>query len=389
MNSKTILVPLDAVTSNKLPMSVGPSWLGPVMERFQQISELLHSKGGDVSAELDRMIDTIPDLYSAMDHDALAATLERALGASVVHGVITSKAASDLSGLASDDFLGVPFGPFEEAAAFIDRKTPIGSALNSLEWQRVPAELRDRAMFSARVESAKFLTEAKDRLSSELRIQREQLANGKQAFFSRNDFIARMREVAEDEGIDTSDGTFDGSVRDIRSSRRLGLVYDVQTEMAGEYGRYKMAMDPDVLDAYPAKRLVRVEEREHKRNWTQRWRAAANEVNWVGVHRGADMVALTTSPVWTKLGPFQNPFPPFDYGSGMGTEDVDRSEAESLGLVQPDVPVDVPDETVQFNQNLEAGIEDVDVTVRDSMLQSFGDMVSVVGNVIRWVKQLK
>jgi hypothetical protein len=280
----------------------------------------------------------------------------------------------------------VGFGPFESAAAALDQKTPIGSRLNSWRWQGVPAELRDRAMFSSRVESVRFLSEARDRLASEMRIQRERLANGESAFFDRDSFIVSMREIAEAEGIDTNDGNYDGSIKDIRSAKRLGLIYDVQTQQAEEYGRYTMSMDPDVLDAWPAKRLIRVEYRERKRNWIEIWRAAKNEIGGEGVAKGADMVALTTSPIWTHLGPFGNPYPPFDWGSGMGQQDISRAEAEDLGLVNPAQDIPVPDKTETFNKRLQAGVEGISQELRDFLVTSFGNQVQIVADVAKWIE---
>ena len=367
-------------------MSVPGSWLGPVMEHFQTIQDYLQSTESPDLDHLSSLIDGITDLYDAMDHDALADTLDRALGAAAFNGVLNSKAVELVTGLAADEYeTGVAFMPFESAAAALDRKTPIGSTLNSLQWGGFPGELRSRAIFSSRVEDVRFLSEARNLLAAELRLQREQLANGNQAFFSRDVFIVKMRQIAEEQGIDTNDGNFDGSIKDIRSSQRLGLIYDINTEQAENYGRLKMDLDPDVLDAYPAKRLIRVEAREHKRNWPEIWRGAAGEVNWEGVYHGSDMVALKTSPIWTHLGPFQNPYPPYDWGSGMGDEDVDREEAENLGLVKPAEPVVQPDVLQTFNAKLEASTVDIDPALIVKLIQTLGSQIEVIGNVVKWL----
>jgi hypothetical protein len=363
-------------------MSVPGSWLGPVMQHFQKMAET------DDIDKLEKLVDQLFDLYAAMDHDSLADTFERALGAATLYGAMNSKGADKLTGLSAAEYeSGAAFMPFEKAAAALDRKTPIGSKLNSLEWGRTPAELRSRAMFSSRVESARFLSESRNRLASELRMQREQLANGKQALFSRDNFISEMRKVAEAEGIDTSDGTFDGSIRDIRSAQRLGLIYDINTEQAENFAREKMDMDPDVLDAYPAKRLVRLEDRDHKRNWIEIWRAASNKIGGVGVARGSDMVALKTSLIWSNLGPFGNSYPPYDWGSGMGDEDVSREEAESLGLVKPGVPVKAPEKSKGFNDNLEASTVDIDPSLVASLKDDFGDQIDITDNSAQWVAE--
>ena len=48
------------------------------------------------------------------------------------------------------------------------------------------------------------------------------------------------------------------------------------------------------------------------------------------------MVALKSDPVWTKISRFGHPYPPFDWGSGMGVEDVSREDVLSLGVIKED-----------------------------------------------------
>ena len=38
------------------------------------------------------------------------------------------------------------------------------------------------------------------------------------------------------------------------------------------------------------------------------------------------MVALKEDPVWTRISRFGQPWPPFDFNSGMGVEDVSHDE---------------------------------------------------------------
>jgi hypothetical protein len=91
--------------------------------------------------------------------------------------------------------------------------------------------------------------------------------------------------IAIDEGIETTTPNNYGTVRDIRSAKRLGLIWDMQVNQATEYARYKMDHDPDVLDAYPAQRLMRIEDREHPRPswfWPDRWALAFAKVGGAG-----------------------------------------------------------------------------------------------------------
>lgn len=370
------------------PLSVPASWLQPVCDLFAEIARTAAAEMGNEAKliHLQALVDRLPLMFGHMDHAAFAATLTRALGAAAIAGALDSKADEVVTGLSTEDYqTGVAYLPLDEAARYLDRKTAVGSALNSTQWKQVPAELRDRSMFSSRVESARFLTTAKQRLSAEMGLQQESLANGKTAFFDRDSFINALRGVAQEEGITTDNGAFSGSIRDIRSAPRLGLIYDIQTSMAEGFARRKMDLDPDVLDAFPAQRLVRVEDRVHPRDWQDRWGQAAAKVRGVGVYRGEDMVALKTSEIWMHLGPFGNPWPPFDYGSGMGVEDVDRDEAESLGLIAAGESVPDTAGNESFNHNLETGTAEIDPEIIPKLRAAFGNQVKMEGDVVSWL----
>ena len=45
------------------------------------------------------------------------------------------------------------------------------------------------------------------------------------------------------------------------------------------------------------------------------------------------MVARKDAPVWLALSDFGHPFPPFSFDRSMWTRDVERNEAERLGLL--------------------------------------------------------
>ena len=117
---------------------------------------------------------------------------------------------------------------------------------------------------------------------------------------------------------------------------------------AREFAKYSRGQDSDALYMYPAQEFLRVEPRRVPRtDWQTRWRAAGGKIY------GGRMVALKSSPVWQNLSRFDRPYPPYDFGSGMGVEDVDRDEAIELGLLPKDEPVDeIPD----FDDALEAEV---------------------------------
>ena len=346
---------------------------------------------------LDLAIAEMPGLIEAMDVDALAETLEAGMGQAVLAKAKSRKQKAEIKALSADGE-GIAFAPLAEAMAKLDRKTPVGAMLTSAQWARVPLELRERAFFSARVESIRFLAEAQEKLRMRLSMEKEALANGKSAFVDRGSFVVDMRRIAEEEGIQTTDAAGRGTVRDIRSVRRLNLIWDMQTRQAQEYARWKMDHDADVLDEFPAYRLGEstAENPRDEAFWRGRWAEAGSSVGWEGALEG-DMVALKTSPIWQALSRFGTPWPPFDYGSQRDLDDVDRQEAEGLGLLDPNAPVPEFEggsgrefdgetgEAIGFNDALEASVTGLQDDERKWLRDSFSDEIKMYKDRIAWL----
>ena len=90
-----------------------------------------------------------------------------------------------------------------------------------------------------------------------------------------------------------------------------------------------------------------------------RWEAAG------GQFTNGRMAALKTDPIRAAISRFGDPFPPFDYGSDMGLRDIDREEAEALGLqslgrsVVSRAPERVtPEEALAMIQGITDAVED-------------------------------
>jgi len=183
-----------------------------------------------------------------------------------------------------------------------------------------------------------------------------------------------------------------GSLTDLGSVKRLSLIWDFQNADAHAFASYKAGMDPDILDAFPAQRLVRVESRRVPRQWLQRWGAAGAAVGWNGAS-SRTMVALKTSPIWAKLSRFERPWPPFDFNSGMGLEDVDRQEAEDLKLLpKGESPADRMQKLREqaakmqkdWNDGLAASAKNLTPEAQTWLKDAFGDQVSIEGDTINW-----
>jgi hypothetical protein len=138
----------------------------------------------------------------------------------------------------------------------------------------------------------------------------------------------------------------EGTIKDLSSDGRINLVVKTNTELAQGAGKFVQGnSDPVVVDLYPAWELVRYEDRKVPRDWEQRWNLAAQVAGDSDAARvlaeSGRMAALKSSGIWQALGDgsggyedtLGNPFPPFAFNSGMWVDDVDRADAEDLGLL--------------------------------------------------------
>lgn len=228
--------------------------------------------------------------------------------------------------------LSVSLASDPKAVSRFEGRRAAPSTRTSAEWERVAPALREKCFFSARVNDAEVLGKMRELIGKAVDSSKR---NPNEALVSQDKFISEMKSFLASRGY-----TMGGSkLTDITSRRRLGLIYDMNVQEAREYARYVRGQDADALDMYPAQEFLRVESRRVPRtDWPTRWRAAGGKI------RGGRMVALKSDPVWTNLSRFGRPYPPFDYGSGMGVEDVDREEAIELGLLPADEPSDeIPD----------------------------------------------
>jgi len=224
--------------------------------------------------------------------------------------------------------------PLTDVLKRLDAKTPIGSAMRTKEWALVPQGLRDSAFFSASVTEARFLDAQKKAIRQIIDRARETNEKGESYWaMDRSRFVMELRRMGEDMGILHPAGRTDGKVKenditDPISIARLKLVVNTQLEMAYGEGQWRTAMDEDILNEWPAWELARISPRRIPRDWPQRWKEAGGTLQADG-----RMIALKTDDVWLKLSRFKRPHPPFDFNSGMGVEEIDRDEAESLGLM--------------------------------------------------------
>ena len=266
--------------------------------------------------------------------------------------------------------------PFDAAVQRLESKTAVATSLSTAELATIDAAVRDRAFFSARVDDLRTVAAMQSRIGDALSLTRRDGG----AFMDRSRFIADMRIEL---GAAPGDS---GDLTDITSAKRLGLVYDFNTEDAMEYGRYISRQDPDILRMFPCNELVRVEHREVPRGyrkgpkgrlievpeerWPARWEAAG------GAFFDGRMIARKDDRIWIAISRFGRPWPPFDFMSGMGVADVGVDEAEQLGVIPVDAPPPAP-QALDFNHNLSASVPEAAPALLAVFRKIFGSTAKV------------
>lgn len=266
------------------------------------------------------------------------------------------------------------------AVAKFRSRSVVASPLSSEQWQGIDLAIRERAFFSAKVESVRLLQSMQDGIDTALagvRREGKGLGGGAGAFQGRTRFVQEMQRLGVELGLVPSDPALVGTIQDITSARRLRLIYDFQIESAQEFARWQAGQDPAVLAAFPAQEFVRVASRAKPRiNWRERWTEAG------GKFFGARMIAAKNADTWQRLSRFGTPCPPFDFNSGMGVRDVRRRDAEALGVLSPGETI-LP-AVRDFNDGLQASVANVSPPLRAELQKTFGDQIAIDGDAAKF-----
>ncbi len=218
--------------------------------------------------------------------------------------------------------------PFEEAIKSRAVRALLPTTLTSDELQKIRSGVREQATFSAQTDNArhvKRIAEVVDRIQ----LPREGM-----------DFATAMQELrdsAKSLGFDPDGGK---AITNLASDARVRLIVEFNTTRAQAAGQYAQRQDETSLRLWPAQEFYRAEDREEIRDWPATWAEAGGEFfEGGGDYSAGRMIALVNDPIWEKINHFGVPYAPFDWGSGMDVRPVDREEAESLGLIQPNEEV--------------------------------------------------
>lgn len=225
-------------------------------------------------------------------------------------------------------------------------KAVLPTSLSSSEiQQQLSAEIRRHSVFSARTTHEGYIKDfsrmlknlvsgdtVEDPATGELRPR----AAGEG--FNPSLVRTRMQNYLKEIGYTPDTGT-EGGLTDLSSDKRVDLIIDTQTKMAQGYARNEAAQDPDVLEDFPADEMYRQRRSKVSRDWDIIWntkRSELGDATSASLATGKDgpFVALKNDPIWTAISRFGNPYPPFDYNSGMWVRDADDALAERLGVLK-------------------------------------------------------
>lgn len=249
--------------------------------------------------------------------------------------------------------------PFKEALDAHDVKSILATSGRTADLQQLSGAIKRRALFSATVSNTELL---------------QKISDGTNTMLTGQGDLATMRlgikQLLDDMGYQP-DPEQAGGLQDLSSTARINLQLETNVDTARGYGWDLQGQDPDVLDEWPAQELVRdFVPKGKERDWAARWARVGGEFF------DGRMVALKNDPIWSKLGDsdifpdgLDNPYPPFAFNSGMGVRDIDRDEAEQLGLIEANQEVFPRD--LSFNAELQASPDVRDDRLR-AMLEATG-----------------
>lgn len=252
----------------------------------------------------------------------------------------------------------------------------VGSALIQ---DQLPASLRQRLFFSARTPYAQYLSDTSNLLNRLLQPETAQPGTSVNPALIRGEMKKQLTALGYQPDPDKR-----GTLQDLSSDRRTNLIIQMQTAMANNYGRWRQAQSPTVLAMWPADELYRaVRPKGQGRPWADRWNTARANLgphNTTATEARDDnsgpFVALKNDPIWQEISTFRNPYPPFDYGSGMRVRDVPRARAISLGVLDPkDPPEPAPD---PVDQPINLDLSTIAPQLAEALLNAFGPLAKLI-----------
>jgi hypothetical protein len=247
------------------------------------------------------------------------------------------------------------------------KRENLPAELTSAEWETIPSEIRQRAFFMARVTEAEILQRFRDGAEQVARNERDQATVRKE-----------IGMWLGEKGYQPPQGK-EGGLQDLSSLDRINVVLTTNLRMAR--GHAKWVRSQTGIRTTPAQEFYRLGNRMVPRDWETRWNEAKKETAGTpGVHPTLK-IALLNHPIWVALSRFGQPWPPFDWGSGMSVKGVSRTRAKELGF-QLDPNNDAMQKPLfrSMNDGLEVTPAIKDQDLREQIDKTMGRMVKWDGD---------
>lgn len=226
--------------------------------------------------------------------------------------------------------LTAPF-PFRDAIQEIARRGILPTSLGSAEIEALGEGFARDSFFAAKLMIESPLEEFKRSIEQILTV-----GSG----LGRAEARLNVRRQLEAAGVNGDAASND--LTDLASDARINLVINHWTKYARARGQTIRNNDGDLLWSHPCYELVRIGDREQKRQWIERWRGAGGRV-FAGRPAGMSLnpelmegrcIAKKDDTIWFKLSRFNRAEPPYDFQSGVGRAAVPRAVCVALGVIE-------------------------------------------------------
>lgn len=228
------------------------------------------------------------------------------------------------------------------AEVILRKSLVLQGEMSSADWEIMSAGIKDRAFWVSRCESIDFIDTCHKTIADLLNSAK----TGEGATMSRAEAVSAIMQSARNNGLDTGSA----SITNHGSVARANVIIDTNAGMSAGYASAVQSNSYGARLAFPAQELVRIEERQVPRDWRRIWTQHGGQLY------GGRMIALKGDPIWVAISRFGTPYPPFDFNSGMGVEDVSFEEAVSLGVIDDDYQPPKASPIDDFNGKIEASM---------------------------------
>lgn len=245
----------------------------------------------------------------------------------------------------------------------------------SQDWASVAPAIRQRAFFSATINSARVLHRMRSMLLDwqSGAVETILTPSGATETAFKETGLAKFREKAADllvsEGLASKSDFKNESIKNVVSNSRLKLIFNTNTAQAQDFAIYQSRVaDPERINRFPAAEFVRTPGARVPRD-----RHVANE----GAIRRYDDLQFWLNQNAPDIGGFGVPWGPWGFNSYMTTFPIPRRRAEKLGLVKPGEKVMPPDLTqfgvtlpTRLNKGVTASVDDITPEIRQQAINT-------------------